>query len=271
MSTRSVTARHLMSARSADSPPPPLHVHHPKRALILLASRPSITCFLLLAKQPSEPRHRLCSPHHSPLLLLHPTLTPSSAQATPLSKSTIFKRRFCLEPTAMRSPRSLPTSCVISAEGTSLIAAISSHRPPPVSPPRGSHQRPDPLLPASRCRRPRVRTTATVPLRLTHATVDSTPDELPSSQPSPNWFTKPPWSSSRCFPAGLVADEPELAGRRRPVPSAHLLFSGWASHQNGWPTRWARLSHQKKRPKCTVHFYLFQSICLNQIQIVQTF
>jgi hypothetical protein len=148
----SVTARHLTSARSADHPPPRLHVHRPKCALILSAPRPSLTCFLLLVKQPSAPRHCLCSPHHSPLLLLHPTPTPSSAQATPLSKSTVFKRRFCLEPTAVRSPRSLPTSCAISAEVASLIATISGHRPPPVSPPRGPHRRPDPLLPASRRR-----------------------------------------------------------------------------------------------------------------------
>jgi hypothetical protein len=78
-----------------------------------------------------------------------------------------------------------------------------------------------------------------------------------SSQPSPNWFTKSSWSSSHHSPKGLVAAEPESAGRRHPPSSARLLWSGWASCQNGRPTRWARPSHQQKQPKCTVHFYFF--------------
>jgi hypothetical protein len=109
----------------------------------------------------------------------------------------------------------------------SPMAAISGQRPPPVSPPRGPHQCPDPLRPARWRRRPCVRTTATVPLQSTRATMESTPGELRSSRPSPNWFTKPSWSSSHCSPAGLIVGEPELAGRRRPVPSARLLYSGW--------------------------------------------
>jgi hypothetical protein len=121
----SVTVRHLASTLSADHP----HI------LILSAPRPSLTCFLLLVKQPSTPRHRLCSPHRSPLPPLHPTLTPLSAQVTSLSRSTVLMQRFYLEPAAVRSPRSHPTLCTISIEGASSTATNYGHRPPSVSPP----------------------------------------------------------------------------------------------------------------------------------------
>jgi hypothetical protein len=94
---------------------------------------------------------RLCSPHHSPLPPLHLTSTPSSAQAMPLSRSTVLKRRFYLEPATMNSPRSHPTSCAVSTEGASSTAAISGHRRPSISPPQGPHQRPGPLQPTSQC------------------------------------------------------------------------------------------------------------------------
>jgi hypothetical protein len=213
---------------------------------------------------------RLCSPRCSPPPPLHPTSMPSSAQATLLSRSTVLKRRFYLRAATVKNPRSHPTPYAVSTKSASSMAVINGHHPPLVSPPRGPPQRPDPLWPASRRWQPRVRTTAVVPLRPTRATVDSTPSELPSSRPCPNRFTKPSWRSSHRSPASLIAGEPELAEHRHPASSARLLCSGWASCRNGRPTRWARSSHQQKRPKCTMHSYLFQSICLNQIKIVQT-
>jgi hypothetical protein len=108
---------------------------------------PKSSSFLLLPLLP-----RPCSPRHSPLPWLHPTLMPSRAQATPLSRSTVLKRRFYLEPVVVKSPRSHPTPCVVSIEGASLTAAISGHSPPSFSPPRGPHRHPNSLQPASRRR-----------------------------------------------------------------------------------------------------------------------
>jgi hypothetical protein len=197
---------------------PPRRHHSPPLAALRGAHCRSSSSLLLSFM------HHLCSPRRLPLPLLHPTPTPSSAQATPLSRSTVLKRCFYLESAAVKSPQSHPMPCIISANGASSTAAISSHHSPSISPPRG-HRRPNPLRPASRRRRPRVQTIAVVPLRLTHAIVDSTPGELPSSRPFPNQCTKPSRSSSRRSPTGLVAGEPELAGCHRPASSARLLCS----------------------------------------------
>jgi hypothetical protein len=127
-------------------PPPRLH-RPPPRAALRGAHRRRSSSILLLPFTP-----RLCSPRRSPLPLLHLTSTPSSAQATPLSRSTVLKRRFYLEPADVKRPRSHPTPCAISTESALSMAAISGHRPPSVSPPRGPHRCPDPLRLASRRR-----------------------------------------------------------------------------------------------------------------------
>jgi hypothetical protein len=114
-----------------------------------------------------------CSPRRSLLPPLHPSPMPSSAQVMLLSRSTVLKWRFYLEPAAVNSPRRHPTLCVVSTEGASSTAAISGHCPPSFSPPRGPHRCPNPQRPASRCRQPSVRTIAAIPLWPTRATVDS--------------------------------------------------------------------------------------------------
>jgi hypothetical protein len=112
-----------------------------------MSAPPKSSSFLLLPLLPCP-----CSPRHSPLPRLHPMLMPSRAQATPLRRSTVLKRRFYLEPVVVKSPRSHPTPCVVSIEGASLTAAISGHNPPSFSPPRGPHRHPNSLQPASRRR-----------------------------------------------------------------------------------------------------------------------
>jgi hypothetical protein len=137
----------ISACRSRPPFPPPCHYRPPPRAALRGAHHRRSSSFLLLSFMPC-----LCSPHCSPLSPLHSTSTPSSAQATPLSRSTILKRCFYLEPAAVKSPQSHPMLCVVSTESASTTAAISSHRPPSVSPPRGPHRCPDPLRPASRRR-----------------------------------------------------------------------------------------------------------------------
>jgi hypothetical protein len=116
------------------------------------ATPPSSTasCGFKRSAPPKELVHSSSSVHTSPLL--HLTSTPSSAQATPLSRSTVLKRRFYLEPADVKRPRSHPTPCAISTESALSMAAISGHRPPSISPPRGPHRCPDPLRLASRRR-----------------------------------------------------------------------------------------------------------------------
>jgi hypothetical protein len=93
-------------------------------------SAPSKSSTFLLLLMP-----RPCSPRCSALPPLQSTLTPSSAQATPLSRSTVLKHCFHLELAAVKSPRSHPTLCTVSTEGASSTAAISGHYPPSFSPP----------------------------------------------------------------------------------------------------------------------------------------
>jgi hypothetical protein len=155
------TCRHAAVARS----PPATscrrcrpNAHHlcstcaaPRMPLCSQCQRQASVAFFSSKKEPSAPHHHLCSPRHLPLPPLHPTPTPSSTQATPLSRSTVLKQHFCLEPTAVRSPRSYPMLCSIFAEGASPTAAISGHCSSPASPPRGPHWCPNPLWPTSQC------------------------------------------------------------------------------------------------------------------------
>jgi hypothetical protein len=181
----------------------------PPRVTFKRSAPSKSSSFLLLLLPPSP-----CSPRRSPLPLLHPMLRPSSAQAMLLSRSTVLKRRFHLEPAAVKSPRSHPTSCTVSTEVASSTVAIFGHLSPWFSPPRGPHRRPEPLRPASRRRRPRVRTTAAVPLQLTRATADN-PLQPTSDRLEPTPSTAPPSTSSPT--ARIPPVTPTLA--------CHRLFS----------------------------------------------
>jgi hypothetical protein len=114
--TISTTVSATVPAHHFRRPRPPPH------AAFKRSAPPESSPFLLLLLLPSP-----YSPCHSPLPPLHPTLTPLSAQATLPSINTVLKRRFHLEVAAMKSPRSNPTLCAVSTEGTSLMATAHPH------------------------------------------------------------------------------------------------------------------------------------------------
>jgi hypothetical protein len=75
--------------RSSPPFPPPCSHRPPPRVALRGAHRRMSSSFLLLPFTP-----HLCSACRSPLPPLQPTPMPSSAQATPLSRSTVLKRAF---------------------------------------------------------------------------------------------------------------------------------------------------------------------------------